>query len=356
VARLSDSKGEGEKEPVTDERDAETQPSRENGENGEPHQRDSGAAAGAARNQERANHREQASPIATRDAAPIPTRRPETKSGDDQRRESPEQHNSRSTPAKDSNASVPRVNTQPAATQSTPEPGRTNEPVAKLAPDIATTSTASTARGGETAPLFVNLNMSADASATRSQTTSPSTVFTSFTSAHSSTASTESSPAVRGAMSLVNTNGGSMTMKLEPASLGSLRIQMTVTGDRISVQFHTQTSEAGSMIRESMQSLRQSLESQGLKLDNVTIQPLTRAHAGQSGQGSSSDPGDRQQGQQSFQHDAGDGRSRGHQEQHSESRHFDRERANSRRANSDAATPPSFSDQFDEQETAAHVN
>ena len=116
-----------------------------------------------------------------------------------------------------------------------------------------------------------------------------------------------------------------MTMRLEPESLGSMRVQMTMTSDRISLQFHTQTSEAGTMIRESLESLRQSLESQGFKLDSVSFQPLTRTgHSAMTGQQSQQESGDKpshDSGADSDQrHDAADERSRGHHDEDTSAR------------------------------------
>jgi len=130
---------------------------------------------------------------------------------------------------------------------------------------------------------------------------------------------TEPPTFVRSIMTLANTRGGSMTMKLEPESLGALRIQMSVQQGRVALQFHTQTAESGDLIRNSIETLRASLEARGLRVEQVTIQPLTRDAAGgwsmqhqQGDSSSSSDP--RQQGPWAG-HDAGEGRSRGYQEQ-----------------------------------------
>jgi len=111
-------------------------------------------------------------------------------------------------------------------------------------------------------------------------------------------------------MAMTNTSGGSMTMKLNPESLGALRIQMTMHQGDISLQFHANSEEAGSMIRESLDGLRSTLAAQGFKLDQVTIHSLNR------GQGSPSGQHYQQDGNASGQnHDAGGERSRGFREQ-----------------------------------------
>jgi len=118
---------------------------------------------------------------------------------------------------------------------------------------------------------------------------------------------------MRGVLAMTHTQGGSMTMKLTPESLGPLRIQMTVNQAEISIQFHTQTSEAGALIRDSLDGLRSALESQGYRMGQVTIQPLSRTESGEGNTGGTNHQSGNQSGQHE-QHDAGEGRSRGFQE------------------------------------------
>jgi len=132
-----------------------------------------------------------------------------------------------------------------------------------------------------------------------------------------------------------------MTMKLEPASLGSLRVQMSMSQGRVTIQFHTQTAEAGAMIRDSVESLRTSLESQGLRLENVTIQPLSREASSSSQAGSNHSSTDQQTGQGHQKQDAAGGRSRGY---------FEQQRQHQRDASGGGGTrsdPARHSHQFD---------
>lgn len=129
---------------------------------------------------------------------------------------------------------------------------------------------------------------------------------------------------VRGVMTMLRSNGGSLTMKLNPPALGSLRIQMTVTQDRVSLQFHAQSGETQRLLQSTAESLRSALESQGLKVEQMTIQPLARPTGGQ-GSSQPDNPNSQQQQQQqqaqhnnhnaAQDHDAGNnGQSRGWRE------------------------------------------
>lgn len=92
-------------------------------------------------------------------------------------------------------------------------------------------------------------------------------------------ATTESfdSQMVRGSLAMTRTTGGAMTMRLEPESLGSLRIQIHVTQGRVAVQFHAETAQARGLLTQHVETLRHAMESQGLKLESVQIHTLARA-------------------------------------------------------------------------------
>ena len=102
-------------------------------------------------------------------------------------------------------------------------------------------------------------------------------------------------------------------MKLQPESLGALRIQMSMHNGDISIQFHTSSGEASAMIRETIDGLRSSLAAQGFRLDHVSVQTLNRGDGGSSAQW-----GDHHGDGAGGHHDAGQGRSRGFQEQPSD--------------------------------------
>lgn len=116
---------------------------------------------------------------------------------------------------------------------------------------------------------------------------------------------------VRGALAMTRSTGGAMTIRLEPESLGALRIQMQISQGRVAVQFHAETAQARGLLNQHVETLRTAMESHGLKLDNVQIHTLARqgstgssGHEQQSHSQSGDDPNAR--------HDAGGQQSRGH--------------------------------------------
>lgn len=116
---------------------------------------------------------------------------------------------------------------------------------------------------------------------------------------------------VRSAMAMTRSTGGAMTIRLEPESLGSLRIQMNMSQGRVAVQFHAETAQARGLLNQHIETLRTAMESHGLKLENVQIHTLARP-------GSSGSPGHEQQSPSqsgddaNSRHDAGGHQSRGH--------------------------------------------
>ncbi|MFG0330954.1 MAG: flagellar hook-length control protein FliK [Phycisphaerales bacterium] len=105
-----------------------------------------------------------------------------------------------------------------------------------------------------------------------------------------------------------------MNIKLYPESLGAVRVQMSVAQGRVAVQFHAETAEARALLTQSMDTLRQALEGQGLKVDRMSVQALGRNAAANSGSGSGQDGNDgspREREQSSGDRNAGEGRSRG---------------------------------------------
>lgn len=103
---------------------------------------------------------------------------------------------------------------------------------------------------------------------------------------------------LRGMLTSLHGGGGSVTMRLEPESLGALRVQMTMTSrGEVSVQFHVSTEEARQLLTQSMDSLRSAMEQNGLKFDQVTIQSLSRSSQGGESQTNQDSGTGRQQGQ-----------------------------------------------------------
>lgn len=116
---------------------------------------------------------------------------------------------------------------------------------------------------------------------------------------------------MRGALALTRTTGGSLTMRLEPESLGSLRIQMSLSQGRVAVQFHAETAQARGLLSQHMETLRSAMETQGLKLETVQIHSLSRPSAG-GGQETGHQQHQSASGEQGSRQDAAGQQSRGH--------------------------------------------
>jgi len=125
---------------------------------------------------------------------------------------------------------------------------------------------------------------------------------------------------LRGLSTMINQHGGSMTMRLDPPELGSLRIQMTIQNGSVSASFTPTNAAARSLLEQNMAQLKTALESQGLMVDKLTIHATptnqTNAHAGHQ----HGTDGHSTNDQQSQYADAGHGESRGRSEQDSDQR------------------------------------
>jgi len=118
----------------------------------------------------------------------------------------------------------------------------------------------------------------------------------------------------RGLDALARQRGGSLVMRLDPPSLGQLRLEMQMQGGRVSVLMTAAGETARSLLHDHLGSLRQALEDRGLAVDRLAVET-----AGRTGESSSNarsenrgDGQDARGGQDaSGRQDAGDGRSRG---------------------------------------------
>lgn len=118
----------------------------------------------------------------------------------------------------------------------------------------------------------------------------------------------------RGLDALARQRGGTLTMRLDPPSLGHLKLEMKMDGARVTVLMTAASDSARSLLRNNMGSLRQALEDRGFAVDRLAVET-----AGKSSEGTGSsrsegrgDGNDARGGQDaSGRQDAGDGRSRG---------------------------------------------
>ena len=105
----------------------------------------------------------------------------------------------------------------------------------------------------------------------------------------------------RGLQNAVHQQGGTVTLRLTPAELGTVRIQMHMQGTTVSANFHTETESAQALLTQQITHLRQALETQGLTVERLQVQTMPSSGFTQSGTG----------GQQQNDTAGGDGRSRG---------------------------------------------
>lgn len=64
---------------------------------------------------------------------------------------------------------------------------------------------------------------------------------------------------------------GSAKLRLNPEELGGIQVQLSIQGDKASVQFQTQYSETREIIERLMPRLSQAMETQGLRLEDVKV-------------------------------------------------------------------------------------
>jgi hypothetical protein len=115
---------------------------------------------------------------------------------------------------------------------------------------------------------------------------------------------------VRGLTAMLNSRGGTMTMRLDPPELGQLRVQMTLARGTVSASFIAQTPQAHALLEKNLAALRIALESQGLTVERLSVQ--SQQSSNQQGHLMNDDGTNRQQEQQ--RQDAAGGESRGRRE------------------------------------------
>ena len=140
----------------------------------------------------------------------------------------------------------------------------------------------------------------------------------------------------RGLASAVNQKGGAVTLRLTPPEMGTVRIQMQLTGTTLAASFHAETASAHALLSQQLGQLRTSLESQGLHVERLSVQPMSQPQQSNNAGNQSDDA--QQQNQQ-----PNDGRSRGQNDRgNSESRDARRDGESTR--DGAAQQPATFDD------------
>ena len=114
----------------------------------------------------------------------------------------------------------------------------------------------------------------------------------------------------RGLANAVQQRGGAVTLRLTPPEMGTVRIQMQITGTSVSASFHAESASAQTLLTTQLAQLRSALESKGMNVERLTVQPLATTASSQNANQGQNQSDSQQQGQ-GQQHNAGDGRSRG---------------------------------------------
>lgn len=78
----------------------------------------------------------------------------------------------------------------------------------------------------------------------------------------------------RGLSSAVNQQNGSVTLRLTPPEMGTVRIQLNMQGGNVSAQFHAETESARTLLNQQLGQLRSSLEAQGLNVEKLGVQAM----------------------------------------------------------------------------------
>lgn len=96
----------------------------------------------------------------------------------------------------------------------------------------------------------------------------------------------------RGLQSAVQHNGGAVTLRLDPPEMGVVRVLMEVREGVASVQFRVEKESAGTLLNQHVESLRESLQRQGLNAERIDVQLMPRSPepTGQGGQGAGQTP------------------------------------------------------------------
>jgi flagellar hook-length control protein FliK len=72
----------------------------------------------------------------------------------------------------------------------------------------------------------------------------------------------------------LNQQGGSVTLRLTPAELGTVRIELDIKGTTVAARFGAETAQGQDALGRQLSQLRTALEQQGLTVDRLSVQSL----------------------------------------------------------------------------------
>ena len=109
----------------------------------------------------------------------------------------------------------------------------------------------------------------------------------------------------RGMNALASQKGGSLTMRLDPPSLGQVMIRMSVSNGVVHAELHASNSVGRVVMERGLETLRASLESRGLSVERLSVQAATGSSESQSTRSESNTQNDGQQQADKDEHEDG---------------------------------------------------
>jgi len=80
-----------------------------------------------------------------------------------------------------------------------------------------------------------------------------------------------SAQVVRGLAQAMKQRDGSLTLRLKPAELGTLRVDVAVRSERVVATLRTQTDQARELLHSNLAHLRTALEARGLAVERIEV-------------------------------------------------------------------------------------
>ena len=117
----------------------------------------------------------------------------------------------------------------------------------------------------------------------------------------------------RGLAAAVRQQGGTLTIKLDPPTLGKLTIRMTIEHGKVEATFDAQTAQARELLLEHTSTLRAQLRDRGLIVERIEIIGATAGKVGHS-QTNTGNQTETHDEQDDPRYDAAGGQSRGRSE------------------------------------------
>jgi flagellar hook-length control protein FliK len=111
-------------------------------------------------------------------------------------------------------------------------------------------------------------------------------------------------------MAAVRQNGGSLTIRLNPPMLGSVKVQMQIEGGIVGARIEVVGAQAHELLKGSMETLRAALEGKGLHVERLSVHLASGPASLPQDQGRN-DPQHGGGGERQGPQDGADGRSRG---------------------------------------------